>query len=62
MALGFEFAGTIVAGVLGGYYLDAYVGTAPLFTMLLTLTAMGGAIYRLIWTLKRFGPGQGDGH
>jgi F0F1-type ATP synthase assembly protein I len=53
-ALGFEFAGTVVAGVISGYYLDRYLGTAPLFTLLLTLAGMGGALYRLLWTLKRY--------
>jgi F0F1-type ATP synthase assembly protein I len=53
MALGFEFAGTVVAAVLLGYYLDGRLGTAPLFTLLLTLSGMGGAVYRLLWTLKR---------
>jgi F0F1-type ATP synthase assembly protein I len=53
-AVGFEFAGTVVASLLVGYYIDGYLGTAPLFTLLLTLTGMGGAVYRLLWSLKRF--------
>ncbi len=53
-ALGIEFAGTVVAGVISGYYLDLYVGTAPLFTLVLTLAGMGGALYRLMWMLKRY--------
>ena len=53
-ALGFEFAGIVVAGVLVGYYIDAHLGTAPLFTLLLTIGGMGGAVYRLLWSLKRF--------
>lgn len=52
-AVGFEFAGTVVAGVIAGYYLDKAVGTAPLFTLLLTLGGMGGALYRLLWSLKQ---------
>lgn len=54
MAFGFEFAGIVVAGVIGGYYADGYLGTAPLLTLLFTLTGMGGAVYRLIWSLKKF--------
>ena len=61
MALGFEFAGTVVAGVLAGYYIDARLGTPPLFTLLLTMGGMGGALYRLLWGLKRFGPRSNDG-
>jgi F0F1-type ATP synthase assembly protein I len=53
MALGLEFAGIVVAGVLAGYYIDTQLGTEPLFTLLLTLGGMGGAVYRLLWSLKR---------
>ena len=53
MALGMEFAFTVVAGVISGYYVDMWVGTPPLFTLLLTLGGMGGALYRLIWNLKK---------
>jgi F0F1-type ATP synthase assembly protein I len=52
IAVGMEFAATVVAGVISGYYLDTWLGTAPLFTLLLTLGGMGGALYRLIWNLK----------
>lgn len=52
--LGFEFGGIVVAGVLAGYYIDAQLGTPPLFTLVLTLGGMGGAVYRLLWSLKRF--------
>jgi F0F1-type ATP synthase assembly protein I len=53
MALGMEFAITVVAGVISGYYLDMWLGTAPLVTLLLTLGGMGGALYRLIWNLNQ---------
>ena len=53
-ALGFEFGGTIVAGVLIGYYLDQWTGVAPLFTLLFTLGGLAGALYRLMWMLRRF--------
>jgi len=52
-ALGIEFASIVVAGVIAGYYLDDYLHTAPLFTLLLTMGGMGGALYRLLWMLKR---------
>jgi len=50
-----------VAGVLVGYYIDAHLGTAPLFTLLLTLGGMAGALYRLLWSLRRFGSRSDDG-
>ncbi len=52
MALGFEFAGIVVAGVIAGYYLDRRLGTPPLFTIFLTLGGMFGALRRLLWSLK----------
>jgi len=60
-ALGFEFAGTVVAGVVAGYYLDQWLHTAPLFTLLVTLAGMGGALYRLLWMLKRFSSQSDNG-
>lgn len=60
-ALGFEFAGIVVAGVLAGYYIDEHLSTAPLFTLLLTLGGMGGAVYRLLWGLKRFSSHSDNG-
>ena len=60
-ALGFEFAGIVVAGVLAGYYIDARLGTPPLFTLLLTLGGMVGALYRLLWGLKRFSSHSDNG-
>jgi F0F1-type ATP synthase assembly protein I len=60
-ALGFEFAGTVVAGVVAGYYLDVWLHTAPLFTLLLTMAGMGGALYRLLWMLKRISSQSDDG-
>ena len=50
---GFEFAAIIVAGVLIGNYLDQRLGTVPLFTLVVTIAAMVGAVSRLIWSLKK---------
>jgi len=61
-ALGFEFAGIVVAGVLAGYWIDGRLGTAPLFTLLLTLGGMVGALYRLLWGLKKFSGPNGHGN
>jgi len=60
-AFGFEFAGTVVAGVIAGYYIDMYLGIAPLFTLLLTLGGMGGALYRLLWNLKQTSSQRNNG-
>lgn len=50
---GFEFAATIVAGVLVGNYLDQRLGTSPWVMLVLTLGAMVGAVQRLISSLKK---------
>jgi F0F1-type ATP synthase assembly protein I len=52
-AIGIEFGTIVVAGVIAGYYLDQYLGTAPLFSLLLTIGGMIGAVQRLLWTLKK---------
>jgi F0F1-type ATP synthase assembly protein I len=52
-AVGFEFAGAIVGGMLAGYFLDDYAGTQPLFTILFTLAGLYGAVRVLLWTLKK---------
>ncbi len=53
LGFGFEFAATIVAGVLIGNYLDQWLGTGPLFTLAVTLGAMVGAVQRLISSLRK---------
>lgn len=60
-ALGFEIAGIVVAGVISGYYLDGYLHTAPLCTLFFALGGMGGALYRLLWMLKRSSSQSDDG-
>jgi len=53
-AVGLEFGATVSAGVILGYHLDQWLGTAPLFTLVVALAALGGALYRLAWLLQRF--------
>jgi F0F1-type ATP synthase assembly protein I len=52
-AFGFEFGAIIGAAVVGGYYVDRYLGTAPWFTLLFIIGGMYGALRRLLWSLKR---------
>ena len=54
VALGGEFGVTIVAGVVAGYYIDEWLGTGPLFLLLVSFGAFAGAIYRMISILRRF--------
>ena len=53
LALGFQIAGSIVGGLLLGYFLDDYLHVAPLFTLLLTLGGLIGALRLLLWSLKK---------
>ena len=52
-ALGFEFAGAVLAGIFAGRYADSYLGTAPWLLILGAVGGMAGAIYRLIVVLQQ---------
>jgi ATP synthase protein I len=61
---GFEFAATIVVGVVLGSYLDDWLGTEPWLMLLITLAVMVGALRRLLSSLKRHssrGPSEHTG-
>lgn len=52
-ALGFEFAGAALGGILLGSYLDKFFGTSPWGTLLGALGGLVGAVYRLIIVLPK---------
>lgn len=54
LAAGTELAACVVAGVIAGYYLDRYFGSAPWLTLLCTLGGLVGGMSRLLWVLKRW--------
>lgn len=56
LALGFQIAGSIIAGVVLGWYADQYFGTEPWCTLLFTLGAFYGAMRILLWALKKPSP------
>lgn len=56
LALGFQIAGSIIGGLVVGWYADQYFGTEPLFTVVLTLGAFYGAMRLLLWALKKPSP------
>jgi F0F1-type ATP synthase assembly protein I len=53
LALGFQIAGSIIGGLLLGWYTDRYFGTEPLFTSLFTLGGFLGSMRLLLWALKK---------
>ncbi len=49
--LGFIMAGSILGGLLAGVYLDRWLGSGPVLTIVLLLCGIGGgfvAVYRLV--------------
>lgn len=53
LALGFEFAAAVLAGVFVGYTVDSWIGSSPAFLVVFTVGAMAGAVVRLLWMLRR---------
>ncbi|MGD0073466.1 MAG: AtpZ/AtpI family protein [Candidatus Binataceae bacterium] len=51
-AIGIEFSSPIVAGAIIGHYLDQYFRTDPWLTLVVFLTGVVIAFYRLIVTLS----------
>jgi F0F1-type ATP synthase assembly protein I len=52
-ALGFEFAGSVIAGILLGRYVDGWLGTEPWAMILGAVGGLSGAVYRLILVLQQ---------
>jgi ATP synthase protein I len=58
LGVGFYIVGSIVAGVLGGRWLDERLGTSPAFTfagLFLGLLVAGAGVYRMLVPLLRDG-------
>ena len=52
LALGFQLAGSIVGGMVLGWYADQYFGTTPWLTTIFTLGGFYGSMRLLLWALK----------
>ena len=60
--LGWFVAGSVVAGILGGYFLDKAAGTTPLFTLIGTVLGSVVAfygVYKMILPVLYGSKGQG---
>jgi len=53
-ALGLEFSASVIGGLIGGYYLDEWLGTKPWFFLVGTFGGLGAAVIRLVALTKRF--------
>lgn len=58
LAVGLQFPSTIVAGLVMGYLVDNFLGTAPWFLIIFTFGAFVGAVMQLIQWARRFGTGK----
>ena len=53
-AVGLEFPTTVAAGLFIGFYLDQYFGTKPWLVLLVGLTGIVVAFYRIVVLLRHF--------
>lgn len=54
LGVAFELPGTIIGGLVVGYFLDQFLGTSPWFLIALTAIAFTGAFVRLVRWVKFF--------
>lgn len=54
--IGFQMVIIIGAGVFGGYHLDNYLNTTPIFVLILSVTSVVLAIYYAIKDIIKFNP------
>jgi F0F1-type ATP synthase assembly protein I len=61
LGVAFELPGTILGGLVVGYFADQYFGSSPWLLILFTVTAFVGAFMRLVSWVKFFSA-QRDGN
>lgn len=54
LGVAFELPGTILGGLVLGYFADQYFNTSPWLLITLTLLAFAGAFFRLMQWVKFF--------
>ncbi len=52
-SLAFQIVGTMIAGIAGGYYLDKYLNTSPVFLMSLLIIAVIAVLVIIIKTSSK---------
>jgi len=53
-ALGLEFSGSVLGGLIGGYYLDEWLGTKPWLLLIGVFGGLATAVVRLLALTRRF--------
>jgi F0F1-type ATP synthase assembly protein I len=51
--MGVSLGAGVVAAIWGGNWIDAKLGTSPLFLLILLVGALYGWLRRLLWVLKQ---------
>jgi F0F1-type ATP synthase assembly protein I len=59
LGVAFELPGTILAGLLAGYYLDGFFGSSPWLLIACTAMAFVGAFVRLLKWVSYFSRDRG---
>lgn len=59
LGVAFELPGTILAGLLAGYYLDGFFGSSPWLLIACTAMAFVGAFVRLLKWVRYFSRDRG---
>lgn len=62
IGVAFELPGTIIGGLLVGYYIDSYFGSSPWFLIALTALAFVGAFVRLVQWARYFAGERNGNH
>ena len=60
-ALGLEFSGAVIGGLVLGHYLDEWLGTEPWLLLVGTFGGLGTAVVRIVALTKRFQKIRDDG-
>jgi len=62
LGVAFELPGTILGGLVLGYFLDAYLGTSPWLLLALTALAFVAAFVRLMKWVRFFAKERNGSH
>lgn len=60
--LALSFGWRVAAGVLLGYWLDGWLGTAPIMLTVFAIAALAGSIFDMLRASKRTAPSGREGN
>jgi ATP synthase protein I len=53
-AIGLEFAGSVIGGLIVGHYLDEWLGTEPWLLLVCTFGGLLGAVLRMVQLVAKY--------